>query len=135
MILINTGFPPMPDLFVRFFDALYAMPLPQVTLWAALENLIIFTVTLVMGHFLVLRYQKHRVTTRPEPLTRVEILFAASCVALNTLVTVVGIMLWLAGIIRVRFQADWIGVLVDTLVLFFAMDLAMYVFHRVAHHP
>ena len=125
----------MPDLFARFFDALYTMPLSGIIVWSVLENLIILVVVLVMGNFLIWRYRLHRVTEQPEPLTRLEVLLAASCVALNSLVTAAGVLLWQAGVIRVRFEVTLPEVLLDTLILFFAMDLAMYVFHRAAHHP
>lgn len=125
----------MPDLFQQFFDALRVMPLAGVIAWSLLENVIIFVVVLVMGEFLVRRYRQHRVTEAPEPLTRIEVLLALSCVLLNTLVTVIGVLLWQAGIIRVPYEVDVLRVVVDTLVLFFAMDFAMYVFHRAAHHP
>jgi sterol desaturase/sphingolipid hydroxylase (fatty acid hydroxylase superfamily) len=125
----------MPDLFANFFATLYQMPLPGVIAWSVLENIIIFVVVLVVGEWLVRRYRRHRVTEIPEPLTTQEILLAASCVALNAVVTVAGVLLWQAGIIRVRFEVSLWEVLADTLILFFAMDLAMYVFHRIAHHP
>jgi sterol desaturase/sphingolipid hydroxylase (fatty acid hydroxylase superfamily) len=55
-------------------------------------------------------------------------------VALNSAITVAGWVLWRAGIIRVSYDFGPRG-LVDALVLFFAMDFAMYVLHRVAHLP
>jgi sterol desaturase/sphingolipid hydroxylase (fatty acid hydroxylase superfamily) len=124
----------MPDLFRQFFDALYTMPLVVAALWSLAENVVIFAIVLVVGHWLVKRYRQHPITEPPDPLTLTEALLAASCVLLNAVVTVVGIWLWRAGWIRVRFETDWL-VLVDIVVLFMAMDLAMYVFHRVAHHP
>jgi sterol desaturase/sphingolipid hydroxylase (fatty acid hydroxylase superfamily) len=60
------------------------------------------------------------------------VLLAGACVLLNSLVMVAGIILWRAGIIQVRRALDW-RVLLDVAVLFFAMDFAMYVLHRVAH--
>jgi lathosterol oxidase len=125
----------VPDLFEQFFAALYAMSLPGVIAWSVLENIIVFAVVLVAGEFLVRRYSQHRVTQDPDPLTRTEVLLALSCVALNAVVTVAGVLLWQAGIIHVRFDVTAWQVALDTLALFFAMDLAMYVFHRVAHHP
>lgn len=125
----------MPDLFADFFAVLYEMPLLGVIIWSVLENIIIFVVVLVVGEWLVRRYSQHRITEIPEPLSRTEILLAASCVFLNAVVTVAGVLLWQAEIIRVRFNVSAWEVLADTFILFFAMDLAMYVFHRVAHHP
>ncbi|MBZ0302313.1 MAG: sterol desaturase family protein [Anaerolineae bacterium] len=111
------------------------MPLSGVILWSVLENLVILGVVLLMGDFLVRRYQQHRVTDVPDPLTWIEIGLAASCVALNALVTVAGVLLWQVGIIRVTFDANLLRVAADTLILFFVMDLAMYGFHRAAHLP
>ena len=125
----------MPALFERFFAALETMSLGAASAWALLENIIIFGVVLLVGRLLVLRYQKQRVTEPPDPLTWQEMALAASCVLLNTLVTVVGIWLWQQGVIDVQRTTPALRVLADTLVLFFAMDLLMYIFHRVAHHP
>lgn len=125
----------MPDLFDQFFDALWQMPLAGVVAWSVLENVVILVVVLLMGEFLVRRYGDHRVTEAPEPLSMTEVWLAASCMLLNAVVTVAGVLLWQAGIIRVRFEVTVIQVLLDTFILFFAMDLAMYVFHRVAHFP
>jgi sterol desaturase/sphingolipid hydroxylase (fatty acid hydroxylase superfamily) len=124
----------MPEIFERFFDALFTMPLLSAAIWSVVENIIIFVVVLIVGHLLVKRYHLHPVTETPEPLTFTEVYLAGSCVLLNTIVTIVGIILWREGIIDVRLETDWL-VIIDTLVLFFAMDFAMYVFHRIAHHP
>ena len=125
----------MPDIFLRFFAALKFMSLGQVILWSVVENLIIFVVVLMMGEYLVRRYRQHRVTEAPQRVTPIEWLLAGSCVTLNALVTVVGILLWRQGLIRVRFEVNGWQVVLDSLILFFAMDLAMYVFHRFAHLP
>ena len=125
----------MPDLFIRFFAALKAMPLAGVVIWATLENLLILAIALLMGRFLVYRYQNQRVTQSPEPLTVLEIGYAASCVFLNIVVTVIGVILWQSDVIHVRFEPTVLTTIADTFILFFAMDFAMYVFHRVAHHP
>jgi len=116
-------------------NALYTMPLEGAALWALVENVVLFAVALVIGHFLVI-WNKERIVLPPAPpLTRAEVLLAASCVILNAVVTVAGMVLWRAGIIRLRDDYSVTGAVVDTVVLFFAMDFAMYVFHRVAHHP
>jgi Delta7-sterol 5-desaturase len=124
----------VPELFENFFHSLYTMPLTALALWTLLENVMIFVVCLVAGHFLVLRYQRHPVTVPPEPITTIEIVLAVSCVLLNALVTFIGAMLWRAGLITIDFSLDFSRVIVDSVVLFFVMDLGMYIFHRLAHH-
>jgi len=52
----------------------------------------------------------------------------------NSLVTWVGWRMWCEGYIVFR-QAVDATILLDILVLFVGMDLAMYIFHRLAHHP
>lgn len=125
----------MPDLFVQFFASLREMSIIGVMIWAAVENLLILVIVLVMGKFLVHRYQNQRVTQAPEPLTSLEIGLAASCVFLNTVITIIGVMLWQSEVIHVHFDANVLMTIADTVILFFAMDFAMYVFHRMAHHP
>ena len=125
----------MPTLFQSLFDALQTMSLIGITFWSLVENFIIFMVCLVVGGWLVARYQKHPVTETPEPLTLTEVFLALSCVLLNALVTIVGIYLWRAGIIRVDLGFDMLRVVVDVFILLLAMDFGMYVFHRLAHHP
>lgn len=125
----------MPQIFENFFDTLYTMPLWQASIWALLENITIFVVCLIAGNLLIKRYHQYPITETPEPVTWIEIGLAASCVILNAVVTIVGIALWREGIIRVIFETNLLRVALDSIVLFFAMDIAMYVFHRIAHHP
>jgi lathosterol oxidase len=114
---------------------LYTMPLGEAALWVTVENVLIFLVTLVIGHIAVKVFKTHAITEPPPPITPLEIMLAISCVLLNSLVTWVGVILWRAGIVQLRPVGSLLNVVVDFLVLFFAMDFAMYVFHRVAHHP
>lgn len=114
---------------------LYTLPLGEVALWILIENVAIFIAALAIGHVLVRVFQNNRNAELPPPITRLEIILAISCVLLNSLITFIGAILWRAGIIHLRPESSLIGVLVDVVVLFMAMDLAMYVFHRVAHHP
>jgi Delta7-sterol 5-desaturase len=106
--------------------------------WAALvfllENAGLLGVTVIVGNALVSIFQRNLIAEPPPPVTRVELLLVASSVALNTLVTLAGWWLWRAGLIRIRQDWGW-GVLQDVVVLVIVMDFAMYVLHRVAHHP
>jgi lathosterol oxidase len=120
--------------FYELIAPLYTMPLEQAALWTLAENLILFALTLAIGHLLVAVYKNRPVSEPPDPLSKTEIALAASCIFLNALVTWVGVILWRAGIIQLRYD-EGLAALVDAVVLFFAMDFAMYVFHRVAHHP
>ncbi len=115
----------------------YTPPLLTSFAWATLGNIAMFVLALVAGEALV-RANRNKLIAQPAPpITRMEIVLAILCVILNSVVAYVGIVLWRAGIIQLR-PAESVTlpvILLDVLVLFMAMDLAMYVFHRAAHHP
>lgn len=113
-------------------DDFAAMSGPQAAGWLMAINVATFFASLAAGEVLVRLFRGRPVTPPPEPLERAEVLWAALCVLLNGGVAVAGWFLWQAGHIHVRRDAGWRAVL-DVFVLLLAMDLAMYVFHRVAH--
>ncbi len=118
-------------------QSIYTMPLIEATLWVTLANIGMFAAALLGGEWLLRRNRDHRVSPVPDPISRMEIVLATVCVILNSAVAVVGVVLWKAGLIQLRPFGEYgvLTVLLDSVVLFFAMDLAMYVFHRVAHLP
>ena len=109
-------------------------PLWQAVLALLAENVIILILTLALGHWLVRRYEVRRVALSAPPLQRLEVAITISTVLLNTVVTVVGLFLWRWGIIRFRPDVG-LWVWLDILILLLVMDFAMYVLHRLAHHP
>jgi Delta7-sterol 5-desaturase len=118
-------------------QALYTLPLEQAAFWATLGNVLMFVAALAGGEVLLRLHGDHRISPVPEAVSRTEILLAVVCVILNSLVAVVGIVIWRAGLIQLRPYGDYtiFTIVQDTIVLFFAMDFAMYLFHRVAHLP
>jgi lathosterol oxidase len=113
-------------------DAFKALPLVGVILLALVGNWLAFFLTLAAGHLLARRYQRKPTTPPPEPVTAKEVWLATSCVLVNSLIAIVGILLWQHDVIHVRHELDW-RVALDLLVLIVAMDFLMYVFHRIAH--
>ncbi|MGN6506924.1 MAG: sterol desaturase family protein [Tepidisphaeraceae bacterium] len=106
----------------------------EAALFALLGNTAVFLLSLGFGHVLVLRYRNQPVTAAPDPLEAAEVLLALACVVLNSLVAFVGWCLWRGGLIVLRDEISW-RILLDTLILLVVMDFAMYVLHRIAHHP
>jgi lathosterol oxidase len=99
--------------------------------WLIALNVGIYLGVLGLGALLV-RWCADREIASPPPLDRFEIGMSIVTLVLNTVVSVVGLALIRAGIIRVRDDWGWWSV-GDALVLFLAMDLLMYALHRVAH--
>lgn len=72
---------------------------------------------------------------KPRRATGMELTLAFSTVFINSAITAGGWLLWKAGVIRLNTNGSWWQILRDTLVLVLAMDLALYVLHRIAHIP
>lgn len=122
------------QLLLGLAESLRTMPLSLAALCCVLGNLLAFGLALTLGHVLTRVFRQKRVMAPPPPIERYELWLVASCVVLNTLVTIAGLWLWRMDIVRARSEFGP-SALLDVLALFFAMDLAMYVLHRVAHHP
>jgi sterol desaturase/sphingolipid hydroxylase (fatty acid hydroxylase superfamily) len=113
-------------------DWIAQLPAGRAIFWLFLENLLVLLLTVALGELLVRAFATRRTTPPPPPLSRNEILLAALCVLMNTLVTIAGWWLWRRGVITVRRDTgprSW----VDVLVLLMAMDFSMYLTHRAAH--
>ncbi len=98
------------------------------------ENALVMVLALGLGHWLAGRYARQRVAPPPPALEVVEVAAAISCLLLNTVVTIAGLLLWRQGIIQFRRDVGVLALL-DVVLLLLVMDFAMYVLHRVAHHP
>jgi Delta7-sterol 5-desaturase len=95
-----------------------------------LGNLLILVLVVSLGHAVRSRAEEDR----PPPLTAGEIGLAVLSALINSGVTLAGWELWRRGVIRPRADLGWRAA-VDVLFLLFAMDVALYVLHRLAHHP
>lgn len=116
-----------------FIHWMHDAPVWQAVAVLLAENVLIFFLALLVGHGLIGQFADRRVTLPAPPLARLEVAVAASNVLLNTVVTLAGLFLWRAGVVRFRTDTGLWAVL-DVFVLLFVMDFAMYWLHRAAHH-
>lgn len=109
-------------------------PLGQAVFVILAENVAIFLSAIAFGGWLKRRYAHRPVALAPDELAGGEIAVAAGTVALNTVTTLIGLVLWRNGVIQFRTDVGmraWF----DVVVLLIVMDLLMYGLHRFAHHP
>ena len=99
-----------------------------------IENVIIFGMAVAGGELLARTFARKRVALEPPPLSRKEMALAITTILLNTVVTWAGWVLWKLDIIRFRTDFGWRAWL-DIPILLVVMDFAMYLLHRLAHHP
>jgi lathosterol oxidase len=105
----------------------------EATLYSLLANIAVFFAALALGTAITRTFGERRVAEIPPPITRSEIVLATSCVVFNSVVMLVGWLLFRAGVLVVDgspFGWRW---LIDAAILGVAMDLAMYITHRAAH--
>src|SRR5687768_13717765 len=114
--------------FNNFFAMLYTIPLEQAALISLIGNAVMFAAALIAGEVIVRAFHDRANAETPPPLSRQEVVLSVICVVLNALVAVAGIVLWRAGVIRLREDAGFLAVVLDTLLLIVLMDLGMYVF-------
>lgn len=101
----------------------------SVTLWMIFlaENVVITIIAIAAGSYVIKRHQKHKPVA-----SKREIVFCIVTNLLNTAITYAGFRLWQHGYIEFSFDINWCT-LTDFLLLFMAMDLAMYLFHYGIH--
>lgn len=94
------------------------------------ENVLLTVVVLYAGRVLLKKWGGPLAT--PYEYTRREWVMCGLTNVLNTVVTYAGFWLWKEHIIVIRTDISW-RMLPDFLLLFFAMDLLMYLFHFLIH--
>lgn len=116
-------------------DSFREMSITDAVAWSLGTNVAIFVVSVLFGEVLVRAFRDRPCSPTAAPLSRQEVLFSAGCVLLNSLVMVIGVVLFQRGAIHVHASVPLWRVVVDVLVLLLVMDVAMYVLHRIAHVP
>lgn len=114
-------------------DLLQKLNAPGVFLVFLVANIIIFAASVASCWLLGVLFKGNRIFSYWEALQGSEQLAALGTVILNSLVSVIGWAAWRAGYIDIR-NTSLIRSVIDCLVMIIAMDLGMYLFHRLAHH-
>src|SRR5262245_28844084 len=120
---------------VELLEWTRARSLPEALVWCLLVNVAVFAAALAIGALLVRAFRHAPIAGAPLPVSREELWLATLCVLGNTLVMFVGWLLFRAGWLKVAAGAGFLPAFADAFILLFAMDFAMYVTHRIAHHP
>lgn len=118
----------------ELLDWAFALSPAEATLWLIALNVSTFALSLVAGCAALWWFGERRVTEQPDPLTRREIAYTVAGIAVNTLVTIAGWLLWREGYLQIRRDTGWRAWL-DFPILILLMDFGMYALHRVAHLP
>ena len=104
-------------------------------MWSSLVNGLMFAIAVLLGAACVRLFRDKPVSSPPDQLAPAEIALAGTCVVLNSLVMWFGWLAFRAGVLVVLADASALRVVGDALWLLLVMDFAMYLTHRLAHHP
>lgn len=115
-------------------ETLRMASMDRLLFWSVASNLLLFVLAILSGQILLAIFKKKPTSPPAPPTTFREYLLATSCVVINTLVMLAGLWLWQRGVITVVMALKPLDVVRDVVILFFVMDFAMYVLHRIAHH-
>ena len=107
----------------------------QATALSLVVNVLLFGMMIGLGELIARVWRARPVVSPPPPVSRVEIVLAIATILVNSAVMVAGWFLYTRGVLRIDGTGSVGRWLVDLVVLTIAMDLAMYVLHRLAHHP
>jgi lathosterol oxidase len=123
----------MTDLASQILSSFSTMSIQEAAFWLIVQNFLQFAICIAVGHLFVMQFQMHPIGERPLPLERREVLLALLCVFLNSIVAVIGWMLWKNGVIVIHNDVSW-SLILDVAALLLLMDFLMYVTHRICHH-
>lgn len=115
-------------------ESLKSAGIHQVAAFFLLANGVIFLGSIGLCWLLGVLFGNKRIFDRWEPIRPVEVMVALLAVILNAAVSVVGWGLWTHDIIVLK-PSTPVRAVIDCFVMILAMDLGMYGFHRLAHHP
>ena len=115
-------------------EQLRAASLAEAWLFFLAANGGIFAGSVVLCWGLGSWFPRKRLFDRWEALRPIEVIAALISVILNAGVSVGGWLLWTEDVITIGPTSLWRSAF-DGLVMLLAMDLGMYVFHRLAHRP
>jgi Delta7-sterol 5-desaturase len=115
-----------------FLDWAFDLSPLQAAGWLVAANVGTFALAVLLGCLATRAFDRSRIVGTADPLSGQEVAYTVAGVAVNTLVTYAGWLLWRAGWLRIGRGTGWWG-LFDFLVLVLLMDLGMYLLHRLAH--
>lgn len=114
-------------------DRLRALPLGPALVASLAINVGLVAIGLPLAAVVARRFRHRPTNPPPPPITGKEIALAVACTLVNCVVFSAGLALHRRGLLRLAPDTP-ARIALDFAILFWAMDLAMYVFHRLAHH-
>ena len=117
------------DLILHLLEQLKTLTIQELFLIFLLENGSIIVLSVLVGFIL-----DKTISSLWLKISRTELLWTISTLFLNTLITMLGFLLYKYGIVVFSFDTTILSIIIDTLLLIIAMDFLMFVFHYLIHN-
>lgn len=112
-----------------------SLTVPQWVIFSLVLNGLLFLCSIAAYELLTRLSKKNKIQSSDEPFRTQDLYTSLQTVLINSLVFLLGVILWQGEIIQIQFKQHGFGIVVEVLVFLFAIDFMMYISHYIAHTP
>lgn len=103
--------------------------------FSLLSNTFLYFFSIGFYLFIDKTCSKNKIQQTDHPFLKSDLYLSFQTLILNTVVMLIGVYLWKSGYIKLNNSKTILTVLIEILTITLVMDLLMYIFHYLAHHP
>ncbi|SDL58117.1 Sterol desaturase/sphingolipid hydroxylase, fatty acid hydroxylase superfamily [Pedobacter sp. ok626] len=118
--------------FLLFFENLSWL---EWIIFSLISNTFLYLFSIGVYLFIDKTCSKHKIQTTDHPFLKSDLYVSFLTLFLNSVVMLIGVYLWKSGWITLNESKTILTLLIETVAIILVMDLLMYIFHYLAHHP
>lgn len=118
--------------FLSFFEKLSWL---EWIIFSLISNTFLYLFSIGVYLFIDTTCSKQRIQTTDHPFLKSDLYVSFLTLFLNSIVMLTGVYLWKSGWILLNESKTILAQFIETVSIILVMDLLMYVFHFLAHHP
>lgn len=121
--------------FSGYLKVFWQFTWPQWILFSLISNIFLYIFSISLYLFIEKTCRQDQLQGQNHPVTRSDFYLSLLTIICNSLVMLLGALLWKNSWITIDLQPSVTSVFVETIALILLMDLLMYFFHYAAHLP
>ncbi|MBB2151421.1 fatty acid hydroxylase family protein [Pedobacter sp. LMG 31462] len=118
--------------FLSFFENLSWL---EWIIFSLISNAFLYLFSIGFYLFIDKKCSKNKIQTTDHPFLKSDLYVSFLTLFLNIVVMLIGVRLWKTGWITLNESKTILTLLIEIVTIILVMDLMMYVFHYLAHHP
>ncbi len=118
--------------FLSFFENLSWL---KWTIFSLIANTFLYLFSIGVYLFIDKTCPKQKIQKTDHPFLKSDLYVSFYTVFLNSIVMLIGVYLWKSGWILLNESKTILTLLIETVAIILVMDLLMYIFHYLVHHP